>query len=133
MANQPLFFPGGGTHHGSCFLARHGEVLQIPLPPVPPAVPRHLQDSAGEPVPTSALTLGCQPDGVSKSGSLLWPQQGWVAAVARGVGVVVGRVPHVVPSPQGRAVCLPALFDGLIRMFLYLWERVYFQKRDLHY
>ena len=50
------------------------------------------------------------------------------------VEVTMGRMPHVVPCPQGRAVCLPALFDGLLRMFLCLWEeRVCFQKCDLHY
>ena len=104
MADQPLVFLGRISTPplppvGPVPLARHRAALQTFLPPVLPAIPLHL-DSAQEPALTSALTLGCRPNEVSKSGRSLWPQLSPVAVGARGWECRLlsdgrGRVPHV--------------------------------------
>lgn len=105
MADQPLVFLGRISTPtpppvGPVPLARHRAALQTFLPPMLPAIPRH-PDSTREPAPTLALTLGCRPNEVSKSGRSLWPQLSRVAVGARGWECRLlsdgrgGRVPHV--------------------------------------
>lgn len=130
MANQPLFFLGGSTRRGS-FLARHGEVLPVPVPPAPlpsPILPAGHRGARAALSPDPWLRARGGP----QIRLLTVTTGAWAAAVVTGVGVSVGRAPHVVPCPQGRAVCLPALTAA--QDVLCLWEeRGYFQKCDLHH